>query len=743
MNGNGRHRKRAGLRFWVPVLVVAFGSALLHLPQTFAAFTGSDTSPGNSVTAAAVFPDYPATVNADAPLFYHRLDDAPGSVTAEDSSAHAAHGIYATAQSTNTWTGLWPLDENSGPTATDLARSTAAHDLTLHGATWTPSGRSGSALAFDGTSAYAAAASSALATNASFTASAWVYLTDTSVSRTAVSQAGTDVSGFELGYDQGTNRWTFVMPHSDSAAAPVDRVVSTAAAAPNTWTQLTAVFNAGTTGMDLWVNGVKQTGLAHTLVHTWAAGGVLEVGAGRSTSRTRFWHGVLDNVRINTTPASTANALELTLASTGSASTSWRFDEAGGSSTTDFSGNLNTGTLGAGVTRGAAKSGAAAVDLPGTAAGDGYVAAAAPAVDTGKSFTVAAWVYLNHTTLGAMSRVAVSQSGGTKSGFMLRYDHTGTRWEFAVTSGAADDSSPSYDSSASAGSSAALTTWTHLIGVHDGNAQTVTLYVNGVAMTPAAHTSLFDATGPTQVGRVREYGAWQVGNAGGEARGPWAGSVDELRAYRRALRPAEITALFNGANAPTSLGMPGALQGSQQGQTASTAQSFGAGARAAYNPTLYNNPTTYSLECWFRTAAVAGAVRGRSIFSFSNRAAGNTPAHDRRLFLDTAGHVVAGTSSGISGMVASPATYFDGAWHHAVVTVSPGTGTGLYLDGVRVASGPYDAPANFAGYWRWGGDTWDASWPTDYFEYGGLDEVAVYDTVLSDQQVSWHYHANH
>jgi hypothetical protein len=37
----------------------------------------------------------------------------------------------------------------------------------------------------------------------------------------------------------------------------------------------------------------------------------------------------------------------------------------------------------------------------------------------------------------------------------------------------------------------------------------------------------------------------------------------------------------------------------------------------------------------------------------------------------------------------------------------------------------------------------DATWPGPTYFTGQIDEVPVYGTELSAQQVAWHYHANH
>ena len=727
-----------GTRLVAPAVALLLVLAGTVVSGAGAAFVGITGTTGNSFDAAAVFPDFPSAVVADQPAFYHRFEDPATALTAADSSGNGNPGVYG-ASTFAGWTGLWPMDENAGGTARDLSGAATTHDLTGHGTGWA-AGRSGSALSFDGTSSYATSAAGALTSTASFSVAAWVYLSDTSVSRTAVSADGANTSGFELGYDSASNRWLFAMAETDSAAATVDKVTSGAAPALNTWTQLTATYNATSTGMDLYVNGVKQTGRLFAGT-PWNVTGGLVAGAGLSAGRTHYWQGRVDQVRTHIQVVDAGVARELTIGPAGAGATSWQFDENTGTSSVDYSGHLNAATLGSTAAWGTAKSGAASIDLPGDA--DGYAAGTSPGADTTASFSVAAWVYLNHTTLTAMSRVVASQSGSVKSGFILRYNYVGKQWEFAVTTGAADDNLPAYDSSSSALNSAVLTTWTHLVGVYDASAQTVTLYVNGSAQAATAHTSAFNATGPLQAGRVKEFGAWQTGSAGNEAWGPWAGRIDDLRVFRRALDPATITAVYSGGTANTTLGVPGALQGAQQGLRSATAQAFSRVARNSYNPTGYPNPTTYSLECWFRTTGVAGAPRGQTIFSFSNKATTNTTSHDRRVFLDTAGHLVAGTASGVTGTATTTGTYFDGAWHHVVASVSPGTGIKLYADGILAAAAAYAAPANFSGFWRWGGDTWDASWPADYFWLGELDEVAVYPTALTAAQVAVHYHANH
>src|SRR3954453_10765865 len=156
MSGNGTGLRQEGRRPprtrrpWslrrslTPIAAVSTALAILLGPAvTSAAFSATTASSGNAWTAAAGFPDYPSAVVADHPLAYYRLGDPAGSVTATDSSGNGATGVYGVTDHFG-WSGLWPMDENGGGTARDLSATAAGtHDLTVHGAVWTPSGHRG------------------------------------------------------------------------------------------------------------------------------------------------------------------------------------------------------------------------------------------------------------------------------------------------------------------------------------------------------------------------------------------------------------------------------------------------------------------------------------------------------------------------------------------------------------------------------------------------------------------------
>ena len=712
---------------WPGLAVVVLAAVLFAVGgEAGAAFTAQRTS-SSSFAAAGSFPDYPTAVTADNPLFFYRGDDQPGSPVATDSSGNGVTGVYASQGASF----MAPFSEGAGTTAHDDSGAATPSDLSLSNVGW-GSGRVGRAGVFDGTSSVATTAGPVVATTADFTVSAWVYLTDSSTTRTVVSQDGTSASGFSLQYLRSSGRWALAMPRSDQSSPTTDVVLSTAAPSLNTWTSLVATYTASSGSMALYVNGILQSTGTHT--GSWSATGSLVVGGDRSGGvRADRWAGRVQDVRTWSSVVPSPSALYAAFDS--GPSSSWSFSESSGTQTADSATGLVAGTLGSGATWTTGVSGSG-LALDGTA--NGYVDGSTAAVNTAKSFTVSAWVYL---TDNAVSHVIASQSGSIGSGFLLRFNGYGNKWEFAVSQ--AESYAPTYDSSYSPAGLPALNTWTHLVGVYDSGAaagQNVTLYVNGVAQTPVGHTSVWNATGPFEVGRVREFGAWQTGSIVGW--GPWPGRVDDVRTFARALSRTDVATQYNGGVGgaatlgPNALGLPGTVQGAISGQQASTSIAYSGSSSNSFDPTPYAGPATYTIECWFRAAG------GGTLIDFGSAASGSSATISRRLHLSATGQLDFGTASGTSGVIRSPAGYADGRWHFAAVTVSPTAGNAMYVDGVLSSSSSATSSPTSTGYWRWGGDTHDASWPSPDSYTGLLDEVAVFPTALSAQQIAAHYAAN-
>jgi hypothetical protein len=709
--------------------VVACGALVVAACVVVAAsavYVDAANVPSNQFSAAATFPTYPESVAADAPLLYHRLDDGSGSTTAADSSGNDLTGVYTPANASDNLALAMPFDDNAGTTARDLSGRVPALDGTVNGATWTSAGRYNSAVSFNGTSNYVATSGPAVATNASFSVSAWVYMTNLFGHRGIVSQDGQAASGFMLKYDPSVARFVFMMPSTDINNPAVVQASSTTAVSTDTWYHLAGVYDDPNNQLRIYLNGSLQGTVTRTA--NWSATGAVAVGRTKwNGSNADFLAGRIDEVRLWSGVISQAGVTELAQGVTSGPMLSYPFSEGTGTTTQDVSGTANLGTLTNGATWGAGPSGhgnAAAFN-----GSNNSVEGTRSAVRTDQSFTVSAWVF---PTAFGIPRTAVSQDATSISGFYLGYSSGINKWVFSMHTA---DITGSPLARATSNLAPSLNAWVHLTGVFDDAADQVRLYLNGTLQTTTAtFTSNWLASGAVAVGRAK----WNGANTDW-----WAGRIDGVQIFSRTLTSAEAGYVYNGGSPPNSLGTasltaPGALAG---GEAGSTAAAFSSSARNAYNPIPYSNPTTYSLECWFRTFGVSGATNGQTLLSFGNRASGNSTTADRRIFLDTSGRLVAGTSSGTSGAAQTTATHWDGSWHHVVATVSPATGIQLYVDGELAASAAYSAPGSYTGYWRWAGDTWAVVWPADYAWRVTIDEVAVYGTALPAQRIAAHYHS--
>jgi hypothetical protein len=113
---------------------------------------------------------------------------------------------------------------------------------------------------------------------ASFTVSAWLYLTSTAAFATAVSQEGTTNSSFYLQYSQANNAWAFSRVADDAAnAAGICAPPTT-----NQWGHLVRVYNAPNGLMTLYVNSDPQGTATNTTPYA-AQGGIL---IGRASTTT-------------------------------------------------------------------------------------------------------------------------------------------------------------------------------------------------------------------------------------------------------------------------------------------------------------------------------------------------------------------------------------------------------------------------------------------------------------------------
>ncbi|GAA2332444.1 LamG-like jellyroll fold domain-containing protein [Dactylosporangium salmoneum] len=208
----------------------------------------------------------------------------------------------------------------------------------------------------------------------------------------------------------------------------------------------------------------------------------------------------------------------------------WKLDETSGATAADSVGNAPaTGQYVAWSTDHPATS---------TSAGSGvfngvstYMSTNTAVLDTTNGFTVSAWA---KAAGGTDYKTVVAQEGTQQGAFSLQYiPDSGGRWSFAMRS--TDDGTPT-TVRATATTAVALNTWTHLLGVYDADAKTMTLYVNGTATAPVSYRQPWKAKGPLTIGRgiSVSYGGY------------WNGSISDVQSYSRPLSAAEIATVYNG-----------------------------------------------------------------------------------------------------------------------------------------------------------------------------------------------------
>ncbi|QNF32318.1 T9SS type A sorting domain-containing protein [Adhaeribacter swui] len=151
--------------------------------------------------------------------------------------------------------------------------------------------------------------------------------------------------------------------------------------------------------------------------------------------------------------------------------------------------------------------------------------------------------------------------------------------------------------------------------------------------------------------------------------------------------------------------------------------------------TQFNNPGEFSLSIWFNTTVAGGQLIG-----FHSPRTGQSQDWDRLVYMNNDGQLIFGVYPADKTLTLSTTdAYNDGKWHHLVATLSAKNGTKLYLDGTLQAQDvTADAAQPFAGYWRIGYGTLDY-WPdapTNYYYQGLLDDINIYYTELTPNQIA-------
>jgi concanavalin A-like lectin/glucanase superfamily protein/Big-like domain-containing protein/PASTA domain-containing protein len=236
-------------------------------------------------------------------------------------------------------------------------------------------------------------------------------------------------------------------------------------------------------------------------------------------------------------PAGSAVALTVSLGPTPPAAPpvlAMSFNEVSGSTATDSSGNGNNGTI-SGATRVTGQVGfGGALQFNGTSSIVNVAHSASLALTSG--MTLEAWV-------NPSANAGVSPNDGWRTVIMKERGTTGLAYGLYGNDGNTNPSRPAgyirnnnSDVEATAGPALPVGVWTHVAVTYDGTS--IRLYVNGqLRSTQGASGGIAASTAPLRIG----------GNTVFSVPGTeyFAGLIDEVRIYNRALSAAEITTDMN------------------------------------------------------------------------------------------------------------------------------------------------------------------------------------------------------
>ncbi len=189
--------------------------------------------------------------------------------------------------------GYWPLDEATGSSAGDQSGNNHSGKLN-NSPVWT-TGKLGAALIFNGNNTTVDINTNVLNTSTSFSASAWVQLYDLSTWHTAVSQDGTNISGFYLQFT-ASGQFAFSLVNTDSTGGTTVRATSNFNPVINTWYHIVGVYDASVQQISLYVNGTLQS--TQPVPAPWNATGETVIGRAKWGGNADFWNGKIDDVRL-------------------------------------------------------------------------------------------------------------------------------------------------------------------------------------------------------------------------------------------------------------------------------------------------------------------------------------------------------------------------------------------------------------------------------------------------------------
>lgn len=556
-------------------------------------------------------------------------------------------------------------------------------------------------------------------TDTSFTVSAWVKPTDLAAAQSMLSQVGTATEGFRLGIENG--RWVFAMPQSDSGTAALDKVTGPAVAAG--WTHLLARHTVGASSgsINLFVNGAPVAPVAHN--SRWHSPGEFRVGT---------FAGDMDEVKVWDRSLTDGEAQAL-LRQDNVQAAHWAFDETSGATANNQVIGGDDAVLNLGATFDGAGADNGALRLDGV---DDYAGPSTAQLRTDQSFSVSAWLSTDSTET---IQAAVSQDGTTNSGFALGYLDNG---RYTFTMPRADTADAVRDTVLSEALPKTKSQWRHLVATYDAASGQMSLYLNGKATFVTRPAASWTAAGAFQIGRMIANGVHGT---------HWAGKIDDVRVYHRAITDPEVKGLL-------ALGQPtvghwdldgnadpgGTLKGDSlptwtAGQSDSPDASDlavkldGAKKQHIESVDAVDTAASFSVSAWAKIDKLGGvpvptvvSQDGATNSAFSLGAA--TDGSETKWAFTRYG-----ATGAITRVFGSPVQV--GQWTHLVGVYSMDPGKiDLYVNGVLQNSLAFTTPVASSGPLVIGARKWGGN--RDQFFSGAVDDVEVHARELFGEEIT-------
>ncbi len=204
----------------------------------------------------------------------------------------------ASATTTATISGLVGAYSFNAGTGTSVADASGNSNTgTIVGASWTAGGKYGSALSFNGSSSYIDLGNPAvLGLTGSMTVSAWINAAANPPNDGIIIAKSDSTSGWQLKTSADTGVRQFGVAVSGNSSSRTQRYSKTVPAL-NTWYHVAGVYNASASTLDVYVNGVLDSGVLVGTVPASQLNSSVNVNIGRRTGG-YYFNGVIDEVHV-------------------------------------------------------------------------------------------------------------------------------------------------------------------------------------------------------------------------------------------------------------------------------------------------------------------------------------------------------------------------------------------------------------------------------------------------------------